>query len=254
MHLNFDVLFKPIITALKRNASYPFYEKNGKWFIKFLALQGIYVVFFVLLIYNMVVYGIMRKDLIRFCGDGTYFLINIVITFKYGVLLVHQEVFRNIMNLMKVDYEYAKKLPAEERNVVLKYADRGHFVTIWWCRIVFIGGSVIIGQAVVLTIYSAIIGDFHLVDLYPLQFPLLADDSMERFIVVNLIYGYGVWYSCVMYNGFVPLGPVFMLHASGQLAILEIRSKTLFPDIGFSPVETRKKIRDIAKRLRDIYE
>ncbi|XP_026328578.1 uncharacterized protein LOC113236632 [Hyposmocoma kahamanoa] len=168
-------------------------------------------------------------------------------------MLRYQNIFRNLMEHVKTDYEHAKTLSAEEMEIVLEYNRKGQFVTKWWCRTVNWGVMVYPLQAIGFTIYSAINDDFYIADLYPVHFPKLDDRSPLRYVLVNFIMGFGMLYSCLMYNSLVPLGPVFMLHASGQLALLEIRIKKLFPDQGFSAEEANKKLRDIAKQLRTIY-
>lgn len=253
MDLDFNKAFKLIVNALKLNGAYPYNKRDWKWFIRFVIMQSLYEVFLALLIYNVKEFGIKNRDLIRFCGDGILILMNLVITFKYGTLVKHQDTFRNLMELMKADYEYAKTLPAEEKKIVEEYSRKAQFVTKWWSIIVIGGAFLFPIQAIGFTIHSAMNGDFFVADLYPLEFPRLEYRTKLRFVLVNMIYAFGMFYTSDMYVGLVPLGPVFMLHASGQLALLENRVKTLFPDQGFSPKETNKKLRDIAKRLRDIY-
>ncbi|XP_026328580.1 odorant receptor 2a-like [Hyposmocoma kahamanoa] len=253
MNLDFDENFQQIVNALKLNGAHPYSPRDWKWFIKFVIMQGAYEAMLFLLLYNIKEYGIKNKDLIRFCGDSTLVLMNLVITFKYATLLKHQDTFRNLIEHVKADYEHAKTLPAEEMEIVLEYNRKGQFVTKWWCRTVNWGVMVYPLQAIGFTIYSAINDDFYIADLYPAHFPNLEDRSLLRFVLVNFIMGFGMLYTCLMYNSLVPLGPVLMLHASGQLALLESRLKNLFPDQGFSAEETNKTLKDIAKELTIIY-
>lgn len=254
MDLDFDKLFQPSLNAMKINGSYPYIKRDWKWFKKFLVMQGLYEILHVLLIYNLITDGIQNRDLARISTHGTISLIITVITCMYGVLLGFQDTFRDLMELMKADYEHAKTLPAEEMNVVIEYARKGEFITIWWQRVVVAAGAVIILQAILLTMYSGFKDEFQVVDFHPLHLPKFEYNTARRYIIANFIYCFGMVYTCVMYVALVPLGPVFMLHACGQLAVLKIRVKTLFPDQGFSPEATINKLRDIAKGLREIYE
>lgn len=254
MELDFEVLFSPMITAMKMNSSYPYLNRDWKWVIKVAVLQGLYEVMLSFFVLDMVVYAYPESDWPTLCGDVCLCLINLIISFKCLISIKHRDHFRILIDLAKADYEHAKKLPVEEMNIVLEYARQGKIVTIWWCRLVIWGSLLCPFRATCFTIYSHVYKrDYHIHDLYPIHLPFIDNTSVPRFFLVNIVVAYGVFYAAIVYNAFVPIGPALMLHANGQLAVLEYRLQTIFPDHGFSPQDTNKKLRDIAHRLREIY-
>lgn len=257
MELDFDILFSLPLRCLKLNGGYPFYKRNLKWFVRCFGVEGLFSYIFLGLIYQIIHYDLKDGDMLAVCGSGTLVVMYLVITFMLGVLLKYKSTFCELINLMKADYEYAKtKLSPDDQKLVLEYALMARTVSIWWGYLVFVGALAFPGQAIALTIYYSVKDTFRVVDMFPLRYP----ERMEEFmgpviqsILTNFFIFYFEFCSYAGYVGIVPLGPTFMLHACGKIALVERRVKLLFSDTEYSHLNTKRKLSDIVQQIQNIY-
>ncbi|XP_049870312.1 uncharacterized protein LOC126369791 [Pectinophora gossypiella] len=156
---------------------------------------------------------------------------------------------------MKKDYEMAKLLPLEERALVVKYAKRGVWLVNIWFLIVVLTSLLFLVKSFALMFYYYAMGETQLIEFYELTYP----DAIEKvkFHVVPYVLLYALQcyidvYNVVMYSGVVPLAPMFILHACGQLELLKIKVKQLISE-GGSDQEKNYNLKIIVKQLQDIY-
>lgn len=257
MDLDFNKLFSLPLKCLKLNGGYPFYERNLIWFAKCFGMEGLFTSIFVGLIYQSIHYDLKDSDMLAVCGNGTLMVMYIVITFMLCVLLNYKSTFCELIALVRADYEYAKtKLSPDDVEIVLEYALMGRTISVWWGYLVFIGALAFPGQAIALTVYYTVTEEFRVVDMFPLRYP----ERMEEFmgpIIQSVLTNFLIFFfeicSYTGYVGTVPLGPTFMLHACGKIALVERRVKVLFSETGDSPLDTKRKLVDIVKQIQDIY-
>lgn len=257
MELDFDILYSLPMRCLKFNGGYPFYKRNLKWFVRCFAMEGLFTYIFLGLIYQSIHYDLKEGDILAVCGNGTLMVMYLVISFMLCVLLYYKSTFMELINLIKADYEYAKtKLSPDDQKLVLEYALLGRTVAVWWGYLVFVGALAFPGQSIALMIYYGVTDEFRMVDMFPLRYP----ERMEEFIgpiAKSILSNFLIFFfeicSYAGYVGTVPLGPTFMLHACGKIALVERRVKTLFSDAGCTPLERKRKMSDIVQQIQNIY-
>lgn len=257
MELDFDKLFSLPLNCLKFNGGYPFYKRNFKWFIKCFGVEGLFTYIFLGLIYQSIHYDLKDSDMLAVCANGTLMVMYTVITFMLCILLTYKSTFCELINLVKADYEYAKtKLPPDDLKLVHEYALMSRNVSVWWGNLVFIGALAFPGQAIALTIYYSVTDEFRRVDMFPLRYPERMEELLGpigQSLLTNCFIFFFEFCSFTGYVGTAPLGPIFMLHACGKIALVERRVKLLFSETGNSPVDTKRKLTDIVKQIQGIY-
>lgn len=257
MELDFDKLFSLPMKCLKFNGGYPFYKRNLKWFVKCFGMEGLFTYIFLGLIYQSIHYDLKEGDMLAVCGNGTLMVMYLVISFMLCILLAYKSTFCELINLVKADYEYTKtKLSPEDLTLLQEYALMGQTVSNWWGRLVFIGALAFPGQAIALTIYYSVTEEFRIVNMFPLRYP----ERMEEFlgpIGQSVLSNFSIFFfefcSYTGYVGTVPLGPIFMLHACGKIALVERRVKLLFSETDDTPLDIKRKLIEIVKQIQDIY-
>lgn len=259
MELDFEKLFSVPMRCLKLNGGHPFYDRNLKWFVRCFAMEGLFTCIFVGLIYQSIHYDLKDGDMLAVCGNGTLIVMYTVITFMLCILLNYKSTFCELINFVKADYEYAQtssNMSPEDVEIVLEYALMGRAISVWWSYLVFIGALAFPGQAIALTVYYTVTDEFRVVDMFALRYP----ERMEEFmgpVGQSILANFSIFFfeicSYAGYVGTVPLGPTFMLHACGKIALVERRVNRLFSETGSSQLETKRKLNEIVKQIQDIY-
>nr|QLI62058.1 odorant receptor 15 [Streltzoviella insularis] len=256
MELNFDEIFKIPVCCLKSNLSYPTVKRDTKWFLQFILMYSIIFFVFSYLAYCIIFYDLKNNDFTQACRNGILCVVFTVVTFKYFVMLWYQKILMRLIEKMKLDFEFAKNLSYEEQCLVLEYAKRGRWVSKLWFLTAGGVGLIFPVKAFILMGYYVIIGESRLIQMYNLTYPPLIEgikDNYIGFTIIFLIVMFYVFISVIMYIGFAPMGPIFMLHACGQLEILKKRMQNLFANNGDDLGETRTKLKNIVKHLQEIY-
>nr|AOG12934.1 odorant receptor [Eogystia hippophaecolus] len=256
MELNFDEIFKISVCCLKLNRSYPTIKRDTKWFLQFILMYSIIFFVFSYLAYCIIFYDLKNNDFTQACTNGILSVVFTVVTFKYFIMLWYQKILMRLIEKMKRDFEFAKNLSYEEQCLVLEYAKRGRWVSKLWLLTAGSVGVVFPAKAFILMGYYVIIGEFRLIQIYNLTYPPFIESIKDNYIGFTIIFSILMFYdffSVIMYIGFAPMGPIFMLHTCGQLEILKRRIQNLFADNGDDLSETRTQLKIIVKHLQEIY-
>lgn len=256
MILNFDKLFKYCVVFMKINRSHPNIHKDTKWLLQIGPIQGLYTISFLFIAHSALVYDI-KNDISKCCENGTVAVFYIVVTFQYCMIIRHQDRLKRLITTMESDYTSALNLPSEERKIVLNHAKKGQWVIKLWMLLVVNIGGLFFSKSIALMVYYSIVDKFKPILIIDVTFPGALDDlknSVGLFAVIYAIMLFYLLYTCCAYLGIVPLGPIFMLHACGQMELVKGGLMKLFPNYGYSPTKCRKEVKAIAVQLENVYK
>lgn len=249
--INFEKMFKITLNALRINRSHPSIPRNTKWCIQFFIMHGVFSLLFIIILFNVYL-SIKLGNYSDACRNSVVSLTFCIISFEYFILVANQTTLARIMNMMKSDF--GKDMTEDEMEIVYMYARKGRKVCFQWMILAICAPFVFLVKNIFLELYTFVIDEWKLISPFPLIYPSLVEDNKQNPVIYTIIYlvlvYYGV-YSAVMYVAFVPLGPIFMLHACGQLEIVNRKAMALYVDN--SNEKTKDKLDDIVRHLQYIY-
>lgn len=254
--IRFDDVYKTSMRCLRNIGAHPFQPKDRKWALRFFFLYGLFCTIGVHYLYNMIFVNIKQNDFPNMCSNGIFFVIVIVVSFKYGVNLWYQKELQELINLQETYFQLSQEFTAAEQATVQKYIEKGNWISKLWLKSCFITCILFPIKSFIDSAYSAYIGDFKLYSFTENSYPLGLDKIKDRLDIYLLIYGsfmYFAFFSGSMYTGFAPLGPIFIMNACGQVDIVTKRINRLFDGKEFNKEETPKELKSIIQFLQHIY-
>ncbi|XP_013164452.1 PREDICTED: uncharacterized protein LOC106115570 [Papilio xuthus] len=256
MEIDFNKMFNIMIFAMRVNRSHPDIARDRKWALQFICVHGIFFIMFCALVYSIIFYDIKSKDFTQACSNGAICIVFIVVTFKYCVMLYYQNLFKDMIQIMKNDYKLSTELPLEEQQIVLHFALKGKGVMKLWLIISICTACLFPVKAIVLMIYYKMIGDFKFVLLYDLTYPAGLEEhknELGTFAFLYIAFFFYDFYSMLMYIAFAPLGPIFMLHVCGQLELVKNRVLMIYHNNSFDNEKVLNNLKDVIVHLQKIY-
>ncbi|KAJ8705221.1 hypothetical protein PYW07_011048 [Mythimna separata] len=142
MELDFDKIFKIPTKALNISRAHPYIPRDWKWALQFCIVHGLFTLAFVNIIYNIICHDLKSNNFSQMCKNGVLFVVYIVITFQYCVLLWHQNALVDLIENMKRDYEQSKDLDSIEKEMFTKYAFNHGEVSLEFITFI-VGGTLI---------------------------------------------------------------------------------------------------------------
>ncbi|XP_041970727.1 uncharacterized protein LOC121727113 [Aricia agestis] len=225
-NLKFESLYKIIVLALKVNRCHPDVKRDWKWIVYIVLAHGFFFFVYCIVLYSTVFYDIKNKNFTQACANGVLAVIFNVVTLKYIVMVVYQKTLAEIIVKINKDYETAKSFSKQERDIILKYARKGKTIVKWWTYFALATAFLFMSKSVVLMTYYSLAGEFKLVHAYDMNYPKFVEDKKGELHVYLILYSFFIYYdlyAAIMYIGFVPLVPIFVLHACGQIEIVTTR-------------------------------
>ncbi|KAF9418630.1 hypothetical protein HW555_004596 [Spodoptera exigua] len=253
--LTYEHIFGITTTALHISGAHPSVRRDLKWALKFIILHGIFTLGFFTSMYSVFYHDLKEKNFILLCKNCVTFVLYCVVTFQYCMLLFHQDTVVELIKNVNSDYKELPNLSDIEKELMYKYVKQGVRVCRQWFVLTVAGTLSFILKSGGLMLYYYFINDFRYVSLYDVKFPACIEERRnDHFFVFLATYFFLMFFACysaLNYVAYVPLGPIFMLHACGQIELVRNRVEVLFS--GSDVEEIRMKLKDIIKKLQYIY-
>ncbi|XP_063626985.1 odorant receptor 2a-like [Cydia splendana] len=253
MGVKFDKTFQISTTALYWNLGHPSIPVTLKWVIKMLIFYRmmIYCPVFITMIYSSIYYDSFS----RICTNLGLAAVFGIISFNYTILIVYKKRFIQMMRIVEEDLERSSELNIEDEIVVRGYTAKGRKVTKYWLNVCIICDGFIC-KPVLGTTYFALTSNFTLVPIHELTYPTNLEERKNEFDMYLLIIAFQLFYvllSSLMYVGFNPLGPIFIMHACGQMDLAIRQVRRLFLENNIKIEERIRRLRDIVRLVQNIY-
>ncbi|NP_001103623.1 olfactory receptor 33 [Bombyx mori] len=253
MELNFDKIFKIAIISQKFSGTYPYTKRDKKWATHFILMHGELTIICMLFIYNIIEFDLKAADYSQMCRNMCLSFVYMVITLLYINMLYYQSKLKMLIETMKAEYELAKTMSEEEQNVILEYAKKGRWLCRAWAILTTCGMAQFFLKSIVCTIYSAIQGNFRIVQYYEVICPEVIERHRNNPVIFITLYFCTFFYSLytsALYTSVLPLGPIFLLHGCAKLEIVRLNIKNLFDNDDYVVQERLKKT---VLQMQDIY-
>ena len=248
-------MFKITTISMRLNGSHPSIVQDIWWKVRFSIIMINTFFCCMFLLYSIFYHDIKTGKYGEASKNGTMVIVSITITFKYFMLLYHEESIKETINILERDYERAQN-SKEDMEIVVHYAKRGVTVCKFWLVFGFGTSAIFPIKAFFLMVYYYCKGEFILVALFDLTYPEPIEGYKNTTIMFWLLFIVTFVfdaYASSMYVGFDPLVPIFMLHTCGQLDLLSRRISKLFVEAKDSK-EIEEGLKIIIAKLQDLHK
>lgn len=248
--INFDKMFKSLIIGMNISGCQPHLKRNKFWLTRVLIFYGCYSTYLYFLINCIINYDLENNDYFNAFRNGVPVSIFFAMSFIYAMLLRHQKTVARMFDLIKNDYVKARNMNERCNRIVNEYADKS-LTMLNRCFISIMSVVVFIIRTIILSIISKIEGDFKLIPFYDMHYPSIIENNKDNIFVFIATYIGEMYYtysSILIYFCVIPVGPLCMLHACGQLELI----KTKFENI-FLEDAVNERLIDIIKHLQHVY-
>lgn len=241
---------------MKLNRSHPAVPRDKKWALQLLCMHALFTLMFSLIFYSTIFFELRDKNIYQICANIIILVIYFIVSIDYMAMVWYQDNLISLIDTMKADYEVAKTLPHDEQVLVWKYVRTGIYVAKVWLVVAVSTANLFPVQSIIFMIYYALIGDFKFVPAYEVKYVTPLEEiknDLIPFWTLFMIMTFYEMYSMCIFGGVVPLGPIFLTHACGQLAIVEHRIYRTFPRHGYNSETAIKSLTECIKLLQNIY-
>ncbi|XP_063368188.1 uncharacterized protein LOC134656558 [Cydia amplana] len=251
MDIRFDNTFKLSSTALYLNLGHPSLTINLQWATKMFMFYVLYTPSFLSLIYSSIFYDSFTKSCTNL-SLATLYCINI---FNYVLLIVYKKRFIDIIKMVEEDLLDARELIDEDEKAVKEFTAKGIRASKLWASCCALCGVMFFCKSVIGTSYSVLTGNFKPVAIHELTYPPYIEERKNGFLMYIVIFVSQTFYivfTTLMYAGFNVLGPIFIMHACGQIQVAIQQLDRLFMDNDIDVDDVLKKLKNITHRLQHI--
>nr|AQQ73510.1 olfactory receptor 30 [Heliconius melpomene rosina] len=249
----FEDVFKLSTLALHFNGSHPQATRNRFKMFRIVYEHIITFLCFVSLLYSIILYDVNNKEYTEVIKNGVMAIVCVTVTFKFTILLRNRDDIQSLIDTINQDYELSEDLSEEEQHIVMKHANMGVDVCKIWLAASIVTGLLFPVKAFVLMAYKYINGEWELVPMFDLNWPFI-NGIKKNPIIFTCIFAQCLsfdFFSASMYLGFDPLGPIFLVHACGQLDLLSNRFMKLFSQ--GTTADAKENLKLIHLKLLEIY-
>lgn len=248
----FEDVFKISTIALHFNGSHPQASRNLRLF-RIIYEHSVTFFCFVSMLYSIIFHDVKNEIYTEVVKNGVMAIVCVTVTFKFRILLHSRDDIQKLIDSINHDYDLAKNLSEEEQQIVSKYANMGVTVCKCWLAATLATGLMFPIKAFILMAYKYSKDEWELVQMFDLHWPLINGIKNNFFIYIFIFvscFSFDV-FTVSMYTGFDPLGPIFLLHACGQLDLICNRLKKLFSE--GTGADAKDKLKSINLKLIEIY-
>lgn len=248
----FEDIFKISTLALHFNGSHPQAARKLRR-LKIIYEHLVSFFCFVSLLYSIIFYDVKNEVYTEVIKNGVMVIVCVTVTFKFRILLQNRDDIQKLIDSINHDYDLANNLSEEEQLIVSKYANMGVIVCKCWVAAALATGFMFPVKAFILMAYKYSKDEWELVQMFDLHWPLINGIKDNLFIFTFIFVSCLSFdaFSVSMYIGFDPLGPIFLLHACGQLDLICNRLKKLFSE--GATADAKENLKLINLKLIEIY-
>ncbi|XP_075971002.1 odorant receptor 13a-like [Anticarsia gemmatalis] len=254
--LQFDDLFKISTLSLRVNRSHPYIVRDKWWKIQYFIIFGVSFFYFSNLLYSVLGHDIKHGKYADASKNSCMVIVSITINLKYFSLLKFQKSINEMIKYLEDDYKENNNYSNEDREIVLKYVNRGANVCKFWLVAAIATTAIYPLKSFIVMSYTFWKGDLLLVPFFELTyFPAINEYKNDPVIfcvlyVLSSIFGL---YASSMYVGFDPIIPIFLLHICGQLQLLSRRLQKIFIELD-DPREIEEQLKMIIIKTQSLYK
>uniref|UniRef100_A0A0V0J0Y6 Odorant receptor n=1 Tax=Cydia pomonella TaxID=82600 RepID=A0A0V0J0Y6_CYDPO len=251
MDVRFDNTFKLTSAALYLNLAHPFLTRNLQWAIRIFIFYVFYTPSFIFLIYSS-----FYDTFTKICTNLSISVLYCINLFNYGLLIIYKKPFMDMIKIVEENLRNSRELIDEDEKTVKEFTAKGIKAAKFWTFCCVLVGVMFSSKAVIGTSYSAFTGNFKPVAIHELTYPAYIEERKNGFLMYIVIFGFHTFYivfTILMDAGFSPLGPIFILHACGQIQVAIQQVERLFLDNDIDVDDILNKLKNITRRLQNIY-
>lgn len=201
---------------------------------------------------NAMLTDIRNKDHYSICRNGVPISLYISTMINYIYLISNAKTYGRLMKIMKNDYKNISKMDRRCRAVVINWINKSTWILKCWLIVVTAAVVIFVIKSICLSIYYAVNGEFKFVSFHETHYPeFIEKHKYNNAYVFALTYMAELYFTslnAVVFLCHLPIGPLFMLHACGQLELVIIK----FEDI-FKRDNVEERLNDTIKDLQHIY-
>nr|ARO70530.1 Odorant Receptor 68 [Dendrolimus punctatus] len=232
VELDFEKLFKLLMICMKFSLCHPETKINKYWVLTSIMAFGPYTVSFLVVI-NCISYYLTRDDYFNAFRNGVPIVYYISMMLYFGIFIKKRFHLRNLIECIKRDYSKACAMDKRSKKIVQEYAAKGRIITIFWGYLMVSTVGIFVVKSIFLTIYhSKRNGELRLTSFYEVYYPFniseLRVSNTWVYVPIYFLEVYFTWMTELLFLCSTTLGPMFMLHACGQLELVKIKFKHIF--------------------------
>ncbi|XP_075987372.1 uncharacterized protein LOC142983994 [Anticarsia gemmatalis] len=261
MDFNFEESLKVCLNAMRVIRTHPDREANLEHPIsKSTPCKALFVlssssfIIFTVFIFRHNIIKVLEHDFIEACRCGVLTFSNMGGILNAFLMIYHRESFKLLLDMMRNDFNQAKTMPSDDQEILHKVVVKQRLVLKIVLYMGIISGGPFIGKSTFLMLYYYCIGEPQLLITFNLTYPGLIEErkhEVSMFLFLNISAIFYTFYIAVNYIAFLPLAPVLMLHACGQLELIKKRLDELHEG---ELSDVNVKLNEIAAKLQYIYK
>nr|ARO70516.1 Odorant Receptor 45-2 [Dendrolimus punctatus] len=252
VELNFEKIFKLVMICMKISQCHPETKINKYWVLRSIMIFGVYTLSF-LGLSNCIRYYLIGNDYFNAFKNGVPIIYYVCMMLNFGIFIKKRFQMRNLIESMKSDYSKACAMDKRSKKIVQGFAAKGRLITIFWGYLMVGTLCTFIVKSIFLTIYhSKRSGELRLTSFYEVYYPFnISELRVYNTWVYVPVYLFEVYFTgltelLILWS--TTLGPIFMLHACGQLELVKIQFDNIFENDNVD-----ENLNRIVKRLQYIY-
>ncbi|KAJ0171059.1 hypothetical protein K1T71_013258 [Dendrolimus kikuchii] len=250
--IDFDEYFKIQMKTMKFFRVHPSTKyKNYKTLIIAITFS-LYTTYCVFFINSVINHELKNEDYLNAIRNVVPVAFYIAMCTNYVLLIVKMKIVGKLIDHMKTDYSNMSNIDNQSRTIIHSYARRGSWIML---RALYLATScvvIFIMKTVIVSLIYLYRDEYRYVNIHELHYPNVINDRKES----DLLFFIGTYMGITCYTILtgaiftcvIPLGPITMLHACGQLELI----KNKFQDL-FNKDNIDERLNDIIKDLQRLY-
>nr|ARO70520.1 Odorant Receptor 54-2 [Dendrolimus punctatus] len=250
--IDFDEHFKIQMKAMKFFRVHPNTEYNHYKTLLIATALSLNTTYFVLLINSIINHDLKNKDYFNAIRNFVPVSYYVTLSLNYLLLFVNKKIIAKLIDYIKTDYSNMSNIDKQGRTIMYNYARKGSWIML---RILYLSLACIlifIMKSIIVSLIYKYRDEYRYVNFHEMHYPNFIDDRKQSDILVFIATYMGtLGYTTVnaaIFACVIPLGPITMLHACGQLELIKNKFEDLFKNDNID-----ERLNEIIKDLQNVY-